>query len=358
MGIMRFVNFLHKKLNERTSRINVKKRHKHYLKMLKQSNVEVRKLSAEQRKQIDEIYGKYGFKYGYDTHILAYSVTGKFDAEIMPVDLFRTLVQPVLNDVNYNIALSDKGYFELFMPDIKFPECYIKNIEGCFYDNSMNVITEEKARNIVMAEKEVVVKPTRESGSGKGVRLVNTSAEDPFSIHKKNYLIQKRIIQHKSLSELNESSVNIVRIVTLFIDGEVHLITSALRIGGVGEFTDNTVTKDGKGMIVIGIDENGKLRKDGVFSCGLRTQSTPGGISFSGREVYKYNEMVETAKSQHIRFPNIKFIGWDFTVNEEGEIIALEYNLKSPGVLYYQYVNGSLFGSLTKRVCDFAKNGK
>lgn len=358
MRVIQFINLLHKKLNGRTSRINVKKRHKRYLKMLKQSNIKVRKLSSEQKKQIDAIYRKYGVKYGYDTHVLTYSVSGKFEAEIMPVDLFRTLIQPALNDVNYNIALSDKGYFELIMPNLQFPECYIKNIEGCFYDKNMNLITEEEARSIVMPNKEVVVKPTRESGSGKGVKLVNTSTEDPFSIHKKNYLVQKRVIQHKSFSELNESSVNIVRIVTLFLDGEVHLVTAALRIGGIGEFTDNTVTKDGKGMIVIGIDENGKLRKEGVFSCGLKTSSTPGGISFLGRDVYKFNEMIEVAKSQHMCFPDVKFIGWDFTVDEDGEIITIEYNLRSPGVLYYQYVNGSLFGPLTERVCEFAKNGR
>lgn len=360
MKFWRIVPFFQKKISEYVSWKNVKNDNKRYFGMLRKSNIPIKKLSSEQKNKIDEIYKKFGFRYTYDTHILAYSVTGKFDEWIMPEDMFRTYIQPTLNDRNYKVVLSDKGYFELYMPEIKFPDCIIKNIDGCFYDADLNAITEEKAKEILAGYDEVVIKPTVENGFGKGVSLVKTMEENPLSLHKKNYIIQKRVVQHKTFSELNESSVNIVRVVTLFLDGEVNVISSALRIGGVGAFTDNAVTSDGKGMIVVGIDENGKLRENGYHSCGLKTKQTPNGIAFLGREVYKLDEMFKIAKHQHVRFPDVKIIGWDFTVDRSGEVVAIEYNLRRPGILYYQYVNGSLFGSLTEKVCSYAneKTGK
>ena len=165
-------------------------------------------------------------------------------------------------------------------------------------------------------------------------------------------------MQHPQLARLNESSVNVCRIATVFLDGEVFLITAAMRIGAVGAFTDNSITEDGKGMIVVGIDENGRLRDTGVHSCGLTVHETPGGISFHGEEIPRFNEIVEIAKKAHSRFPRIKFIAWDFCVDANNDIICMEYNARGPGVLYYQYVNGSLFGSYADRILSYAKKVK
>ena len=43
--------------------------------------------------------------------------------------------------------------------------------------------------------------------------------------------------------------------------------------------------------------------------------------------------------------PYFRMIGWDMVVDEEGIVTVMEYNLKWPGILYYQWCNGPLFGS-------------
>ena len=322
---------------------------------LKRHNIPIKKLSPAQKAEIDAIYKKYGYKYSYDTHILTYSVTGEFDARIIPEDMFRASLEYKLNSIEHKFVMSDKNYFEMYMPENKFPDVLIRNIEGVLYDKDRKIITEEEAENILSDYEKVVVKPSVENGSGRGVELVTVKEKSVTKSFKKNYIVQKLIEQHPSLSAFNESSVNVVRVTTMFMGGDVFHLSSAFRFGGEGAFTDNTVTKDGKGMTVVGIDEDGKLKEKGYFSCGLSTEKSHSGITLKGYEIPKFKEMVDLAIKQHSRFPFIKVIGWDFTVDKDGNIITVEYNIKAPGVLYYQWVNGPLFGDRTKEILDEIK---
>ncbi len=332
-----------------------KESNKSRFKDLKDHGIQIKKLTAEQKAEVDAIYKKYGYKYTYDTHILTYSVTGEFDARIIPEDMYRSSLEFKLNSIESKFVMSDKNYFELYMPEVKFPDVLVRNIEGVFYDKDRNIITEDEAEKIVSEYEKVVVKPSVENGSGRGVQLVSVKDKKVTETFKKNYVVQKLIVQHPALSAFNKSSVNVVRVTTMFIGGKVFHLSSAFRFGGEGAFTDNTVTKDGRGMTIVGIDENGKLKEKGYFSCGIATEKSHSGIIFKGYEIPKFKEMVDIALKQHSRFPSIRVIGWDFTVDEDENIIAVEYNIKAPGVLYYQWVNGPLFGDRTEDILDEIK---
>ncbi len=238
------------------------------------------------------------------------------------------------------------------MPGIDFPKTIVKNIRGYFYDESFQLISEQEAQIKVMEHDYVVVKPSNDSGFGRGVELVAKNNIGLIFDRKSDYIVQEVLKQHKSFSVLNESSVNIVRIVTLSINEKVRVVTAAMRVGGVGDFTDNVEHQDGTGMIVVGID-NGKLKKWGYHSNGSKVSQTPGGVVFEDFEIVNYDKMVQVAVNGHKRFPQVRFIGWDFTLDSNGNVIAMEYNTKSPGVLYYQYVNGPLFGFSTKELLSY-----
>jgi len=336
----------------------VRKSNKKYFKMLRENNIPIKKLSDEQKRKVDEIYRKYRFKYSYLTHELVYSVTGKFYPEVVPEDMFRTEIEIYLNDFDSKYVLTDKNYFDVFMNDVRFPVTIVRNIEGVFYDRKYNVISEKEAEAIVAKYEKVVFKPSVENGVGKGVSLIETDKENPFKSGKKNYMIQEVLKQHKALSALNESSVNVCRIGTMFIGDKVHIVTAALRIGAVGAFTDNSILKDGKGMLVVGIDKNGKLREKGYHSCGVSSETTPGGVRFKGYEIPEFEKMTEIARKAHSMYPRLKFIAWDFTVDADGEIICMEYNARGPGVLYYQYANGPLFSNHAQEILEYAKKEK
>lgn len=328
----------------------VKNTNKNRFKDLEKNGIKIKRLTSSQKAEIDAIYKKYGYKYTYDTHILTYSITGEFDARILPEDLYRSNLELKLNDIGLKFVMSDKNYFELYMPEVNFPAIIVRNIDGVFYDKNRNIITREEAESLISEHNQVVIKPANDNGFGKGVELVEKGDLKILGSSKKNYLIQELIHQHPSLAALNESSVNVVRVVTMFLGGKVFHLSSAFRFGEKGEFVDN-----GKGMTVVGIDENGKLREKGYSSNGTTSVKNHSGIAFKGYEIPKYKEMVDIALKQHSKFPQIKIIGWDFTVDDKENVVVVEYNIKYPGVLYYQWVNGPLFGEKTEEILDEIK---
>lgn len=337
----------------------VNKESKRCKSMYRHNGIEIKKLSSTQKKAIDDIYKKYGFGYTYDTHILAYSVTGEFNPRIMPEDLFRIHISGKLNQRAYKQVFSNKAYFELFMPSAKFPDVIIRNIENCLYDKNFNLISVEEANNILSAYNKVVVKPIENSGKGRGVSLVDVSQENPLSVISKNYVIQEVFKQHHMLEALNETSVNCLRLVTLFWENEVYMLAAMLKIGGEGEFADNSSSsKSRRGRMIIGIDKDGKLCENGYLASGQKINTLHNGSAFAGYEIPCFANMVEEVKKQHSKFPSIRFIAWDVTLTDDEEVVIMEYNTQNPGVQFIQYTNGAIFGDLTEVVMEFTKNNK
>jgi hypothetical protein len=165
-------------------------------------------------------------------------------------------------------------------------------------------------------------------------------------------VLQERIIQHNDLEKLNESSVNVVRIMTWFNGSEVIPINAELHVGGKGLFTDNQSTADGLGMTCTGLTLDGKCKGITVHPCGVRTNKSASGFTLDGYQIPGFNRMIKIAKEQHTQLPKIDFIGWDFTVDINGEVVVIEYNIKCPGVLCQQYVNGPLFGEYRTEILD------
>ncbi len=57
-------------------------------------------------------------------------------------------------------------------------------------------------------------------------------------------------------------------------------------------------------------------------------------------------------KCLYPQLPRIDFIGWDFTVDQNEKVVVIEYNIKCPGLLCQQYVNGPLFGEFTEQMLE------
>ena len=329
---------------------NYKPKMKKRMSQLQGHGVVLRYLTRSQKQRIRATYKHEHFL--LEGHQLYLTVNGEFNPLIFPEDLFRTKYEAKLNDQYWANVCFEKAYFERFLPDVRFPRTILRSVEGFLYDEHFNVISHSGGRAFLSRYKEVVYKPS-DAWCGQGIALLKP--EDVDLEGPGNFIIQERIRQHIVLKSLNESSVNIIRIITLLKGQEVIMLSAALRIGGKGEFTDNASTPDGLGMIVIGIDENGCLRENGYYSCALPTKSNHDGLLFKGIQIPRFLEMIEIAKKNHPLIPKIRFIGWDFTIDENGEIIVMEINPKFPGVFYYQLANGPLFGDRTKEIYSWMK---
>ena len=188
----------------------IKKANEHRFSMLEQQGIELKKLTDKQKKEVDAVYKKYGVPYKYITHQLVYSVTGEFDPYIVPEDFFRVCIDPVLCEYDLKHFLSDKNYFNLFMPDTAFPKTIVRNIRGNFYNEEFRLISKNDAKKKIQEYDSVVVKPSYDSGSGKSVELIDSEKVDNIFDRKKDYVVQQVLKQHSSFAKLNESSVNVL----------------------------------------------------------------------------------------------------------------------------------------------------
>lgn len=326
---------------------------KHYKQMLREHNIPVRTLTKEQYKEIDEVWGGLMKSDCYATHELVLSVTGKFDPYICSEMLFRTNIELKLNDFQLKWGWSDKNYFDMFLPDIPMPKTVLRNVNGVFLDAQYCPVNKEDVGTILQSHDSLIVKPSIENGFGKSVKLYEKEQYDLIGKDfRANYIIQEPLSQHNVVAELNPSSVNVVRVISLALNGKVSPVNYALRCGATGSITDNQITADGRGMYIIGVEPDGTLKDKAVFSCGELITQAPNGAEFAGRKLPNFEEALKMTTRIHEKLPHFGFMGFDVCFAADGTPTIMEYNIKGPGVLYYQYVNGPLFGERTQEVIE------
>lgn len=328
---------------------------KQYKHLMRYNKLSPAKLNKEQKDQIKKLFSKYNSnKTNYLYHSWYTSINGTFSPYFIPDWLFYGKIENHFNDKRLYIAYSDKNIYDFFMPNTNFPITLIRNMGGKYYDINYKFINEEEVMMILSKENEFVIKPSIDSGGGNNVSLITdvSNLKNILNNYKKNYIIQKRLIQHDEFSKFNSSSVNIVRLISLRFDNKIQVIQSALRVGAPGSFTDNFIDKNGRSMLTIGVDEDGHLKKYAYFANGDRVNALLNNYEFFGTKIYCIQEMKELAVKLHEKFPYFNMISWDMTVDKEGRVVVMEYNLRSQGITYYQYVNGPLFGSLTEKIID------
>lgn len=328
--------------------------YKHYKKMYKRNGIKIARLTSKEKSEIKK---KWHFSWegtpNYATYRLYKSITGEFSADICPENLFRTVLEPKLINKKIRDAWDDKNYFEKFLPDIPFPEVLARNIHGKLYDSKYNPIGFATALDKIKNNFPVIIKPSIDSGLSRGVKKIDNvdNIKNIISQYTDNYIIQKVIVPCAEFSKLSINSVPIIRMITLFVDDEPVFVSGSLRTNTCeAAVADNFIDKEGKGMLVIGIDETGKLGKKGVYSGGLTIDKMPNGFEFGGLEIPKFDELVNIVLEAHKQMPMFKSIGWDVTLDENYNPIVMEYNLKGMGIYYYQLVNGPLFGKYTDEI--------
>lgn len=228
-------------------------------------------------------------------------------------------------------------------------------IGGILLDKDYQLITKEQALEIILNEKEVVCKPSLEIGSGRGISFWETETEksliEKFINDKENkdYIIQKTIIQHPELDRVHKGSVNSLRIVSLLMPENVYILSSNLRMGVQNSRIDNVSA----GGISCGINKYGKLKKYATYAyTGDRIEQHPQGLLFDGFEIPCYQKAVDIVKRLATLIPHFRLVSWDIAIDQEGEPVLIEANMRKGMINLNQFNNGPLFGDLTDRVLD------
>ncbi|MGK0724366.1 sugar-transfer associated ATP-grasp domain-containing protein [Aerococcus urinaeequi] len=311
-------------------------------------------LSNEEIHEVESYWEKYTnvnldfFKY--------YSYrTETFSQYYIPDDLYYSKIDMYFNNRKMANVLDNKAFYDKMFPNLYSPYTPIKKINGIYYDSNYNVIN-FKDLDLYLSTGEYIMKPSLDSQGGKGIfffKVTGGSLEDNLVqtlFNEDNYIIQEIVSQHSDLKKIHPSSLNTIRVISLFYKNEVYTLSSVLRVGISGSKIDNASS----GGIVIGISNEGKLKKYAYsVSDYSKYEAHPDtAITFEDYKIPYFNEILDIVKAEAKKLPNFQMVSWDFAVDSDENVVFIEANLKNGQLDFHQLTNGPLFKDMTDTVLE------
>ncbi len=283
------------------------------------------------------------------------SKNGITDVRYVPHTLYYTKLDQHFNSRKLGWGFNDKNYYSKIFSDIKQPETVIRKCGSILLDKNYCQISADEAFEKIMQHTEVICKPSQESGSGRGIQFWKC-CEDKEKIlqfihdkSNKDYIVQCIIKQHEELNKVHATSINTVRICSVLLEDGVHILSSCLRMGKNSSRVDNVTA----GGISAGINDDGTLQEFAYnYFTGEKTDIHPQGYVFKGKSVPSYDKAVELVMKAHPVIGNFRLVSWDIAIDNEGEAVLVEVNMRKGGINLHQFSNGPLFGDLTDRIMD------
>ena len=153
-------------------------------------------------------------------------------------------------------------------------------------------------------------------------------------------IVQEKIIQDDRMAAFSHSSVNTVRVVTMYRrDDSVIILGATLRCGVDGSYVDNWTA----GGVAVGIDwETGRLKKFAFNKRGMRFSRHPtSGTAFEGFEVPQWDGFLDVATRVQKAFPCYRILGMDIALQEGAGPVLIEVN-ESTDLLFQEQTSGPL----------------
>ena len=335
-------------------------------------DVKTNLLTKEQKLEIDNFYKKhYGKKVPYMWPNLLVSFTNKFDVRYIPPDIFRKIRIALNSKDRSSFMLYDKNLLYRFTEkaNIKAPEKLFYSISNLFFDSSDNMISRETFYNKMSNIGEAFIKPTKlyDSGYAKNCRIINvvdgvdtysdTSIKDIIEkYYNKDFIVQEKIVCHKSISDIYSKSVNTFSVYTFIWNNEVKIINKPILKIGMGDHTTDYSGIKNEGLI-IGIDNDGTLFDSAlcIKQDKWYTSHPDTGLIFKNHKIVNFQKVLETAKKLHSYIPWLKFCRWDITIDFNGEPVVIE--MEKPIEIFQQQIlyKEGFFGEYTEDVLSLLK---
>lgn len=295
-------------------------------------------------------------------HQYLYSRNGVYSEKYIPASIYFSELVFRLNNNRFGVPYADKGFYDTLFPGINRPRTIIKNMNGCFFDSS-HPIKENDAIELCANLENAVIKPTLEGHWGIGVELfhtengfipeLNISLKDLFLQYKKNFIIQEKFEQHPDMAKLNPTSVNTIRVLSYRSNGEIVILYAVVRIGRAGKVIDNETA----GGIKADIDLQAGCIKGVAFGNPKEKTmpKTDSGIVLDKYQIPSFPAILEFVKSLHERMPYFNIIGWDISVDKDGNPAMIEWNRAAE---LSQVAHGPAFGEYTEEILSIVNREK
>ncbi len=326
-------------------------------------------LTAKEQQEISDYWAQYGIEiYDFSWHRMYYHATNNHDARFIPDLVVGLVIYEYYNDRAYQDAYRDKNMFHRLLPDVPLPKTLGSRIRRRYWHNELGYITNNAdvqsfAHSLWKSlgkEEDIVVKNTRDTCLGKGVKKYHISNEADilkvlldYKAHP-DFIIQICVRQHKVMASFNKLSSNVLRICSWRHGNQVDILYAAVRASANDSFTDISFVEGEEKLCLVGISPKGIFANKMLDQYGHYVKDLPSGIS-----VPAWAKITEIIKKNHLLMDNFDIIGWDFTVDENENPICFEWNIAWPGTIFYQFANARpLFGEKTEEILSFLKDEK
>ena len=249
----------------------------------------------------------------------------------MEYNLFHFVNKPkekrdtyVTFDYSQNLfkTLNDPKYIDIFNDKLQFNKIFKDYLGRDFLD--IGESTFEQFEEFCKNKKKIFCKPA-DSCSGKGIYKnieLTGDLKNIYDFLKENHLfVEDSIIQHREMAKLNPSSINTVRFTTLLDSKkEAHIMYAIQRMGIDNMSVDNV----GSGGIYTVLSDDGKIINpcwsDKTISTYTKHPTT--NMELIGFEVPYFEEAKNLVKAAAKVIPEIRYVGWDIAIGENGPMIV------------------------------------
>ncbi len=221
------------------------------------------------------------------------------------------LTRGINNDFvrKYNV----KGYRDLFNNKWNFDNKFKKFMKRDFMLLDEN---NEKEFNEFCKGKEYIIAKPLEGTHGDGIMKIKPDKNTYKKLIKtESRLIEDYIIQDKAMDKMNPSSINTLRIVTLYDQGVSTIICTYLRVGN-NKIVDNF---NNGGMVVPINTDTGIIEYNAIDKAGHVFEKHPEtGTKFIGFKVPQFEEAKKFCLEASKVIKEVGYVGWDVGISNKG----------------------------------------
>ncbi len=306
---------------------------------------------------------------------------------IVPEDVADAYIERVLNPVQYRDLYNDKNFFDKIISEESiWPKTLLRRMDGVLLSSEYECVTAKitggghyqpfAALSADMIAKhfgnndKVVLKPSTDSHSGQGVKLLNRKGNvfvdkggqvvDGKYLYDygKNFVIQEVIEQHPYMAQFCKSSCNTMRVMTYrsIKDESINIFGAVLRIGHEGSFVDNLFA--GGGFATIDV-QTGKLGNC-IYDEFGRKYDDINGVNFSSTDyrIPFWNEVCYFAKSIGQQIPHCRLIAMDITYDVHSKPRLIEFNVDGFNWSFVMYAGKTNFDDKFDEVIEYCLKNK
>ena len=268
---------------------------------------------------------------------------GTFKEGWIPDNFYGSVVVPNMKGW-YGKISGLKTISRLLFDSDAFPDvAYFAN--GLFFTRDNVAIPDHEVGNVVFRDCERIVFKQDGSKQGKGVMVLDRATFNASAIRALgNGVMQKFIIQHPVFSQFAAKSVATLRFTTVVDDhGGISVRACFLRLGRVD---DTHVQADRDVSVPIDLS-TGTLRRAGYLNDWLAIDAHPDShVKFSGVQIPAFSACVLKVLELHRKIPFARCVGWDLTVDIDGNVQVMEWNGEHNDVKFSEATQGPCFSDL------------